>query len=53
MPAPLPANDVATLVLKLEEMLTLLGRCAVRHAGAVNAYVAAREATMRWNEGER
>jgi len=53
MPAPLPANDVATLALKLEETLTLLGRCAVRHAGAVNAYVAAREAAMRWNEGER
>jgi len=43
---------MAALILKLEETATLLGKCAVRHAGAVNAYNAARDEAIKWNEGK-
>lgn len=49
MPAPLMTNDLAALAMKLDETAQLLGACALRHAGAVNAYEAARAEALRWN----
>lgn len=51
MAGPLATNDIAATALKLAEVVELLGRCAVKHAGAVNAYVAARAEAQLWNEG--
>ncbi|MBB5984666.1 hypothetical protein [Sphingobium lignivorans] len=50
MPPPLARNDIATLTLKLAETARLLGQCALRHAGAVNAYEAARAEARTWND---
>lgn len=52
MPAPLATNDMAALSLKLDETAQLLGACAIRHSGAVNAYKAARDEALRWNAGD-
>lgn len=50
MPAPLASNDIAALVLKQVETAKALAECAVRHAGAVNAYAAARAEVEAWNK---
>lgn len=49
MPSLLSSNDLAAVTLKLAEVVRLLGQCAVKHAGAVNSAVAAREAAANWN----
>ena len=51
--APLPSNDIAAMALKLAEVGKLLAECAVGKAGAVNSYVAAREAAIEWNSGQQ
>lgn len=48
MPGPLATNDIAALVLKQVETARALSECAIRHAGSVNAYRAAREAAEAW-----
>jgi hypothetical protein len=48
MPNPLRSNDIAALVLKQVETAHALSECAIRHAGAVNAYHAARDAAEAW-----
>ncbi len=52
MPSPLESNDIAALVLKQIETARALSDCAVRHAGAVNAYRAARETAEAWTNRE-
>ncbi len=49
MPSPLESNDIAALVLKQVETARALSECAIRHAGAVNAYHAARAAAQAWS----
>lgn len=46
------ANDIAALVLKQVETSQALAECAVRHAGVVNAYQAAREEAAVWGGGD-
>lgn len=52
MPSPLLSNDIAALTLKLAETAQLLGECAIKHAGTVNAHHKARVAAQEWN-GEK
>lgn len=52
MPAPLASNDIAALTLKLAEGMRLLGDCALKQAGAVNAYAEARAAAQAWQRGD-
>lgn len=49
MPGPLETNDIAALVVKQVETARALSDCAIRHAGAVNAYRAARQSAEAWN----
>jgi predicted transcriptional regulator len=52
MPSQLLTNDISALAMKLDETAHLLAQCAVKHAGAVNAYVAARAEVQRWNDNK-
>lgn len=49
MPSPLLSNDIAAAALKLVEVADLLGECAAKHAGTVNAYADARDAAVKWS----
>lgn len=49
---PLENRSRAEIATKDNDLAALYWICAQRHAGAVNAYQAARDAAMRWNEGK-
>lgn len=52
---PLPLlqrTAIADLALADVNAALAYADCAARHAGAVNAYQAARDEVQRWNEGE-
>lgn len=66
MPPPLPAGlsapcpalppvadtSIGALAQADTESAKRYADCAARHAGAVNAYQAARDEVLRWNEGK-
>ncbi len=49
---PVQGLAIADLALADAHAAMAYADCAARHAGAVNAYQAAREAAMLWNEDE-
>jgi len=36
----------------IDKVAVMYARCAINHAAAVNAYLAARDAALAWNAGE-